>query len=368
VREVDVGLGERSYTIRIEDGLLDRREALEPFARGGRLVVVADDRVWAAQGRRLAASGLDIAMIQIPAGEASKSWERLIWLVDRLLELGVERSDTILAFGGGMIGDLTGFAASILNRGCAYAQVPTTLLAQVDSSVGGKTAINVAAGKNLVGAFYQPSAVLIDPTTLETLPDRELRAGYAEVVKYGLIADPAFFAWCEAEGAALIAGDSAARAQAIETCVRMKAAIVGEDERETGGRRALLNLGHTFGHALEAEAGYSGDLLHGEAVAIGMVLAFRFSAERGLCTAEDAERVEAHLASVGLPTRPGHGTPAALAAHMTKDKKREGGRTAFILARGIGQAFVDKGVELSDVEGFLATQLPPRRQTGRGTP
>ncbi|TMJ17763.1 MAG: 3-dehydroquinate synthase [Alphaproteobacteria bacterium] len=367
MRDVEVGLDERSYTIRIEDGLLDRREAFEPFARGGRMVVVADDSVWAAQGARLAASGLDIALIEVPSGEASKSWDRLIWLVDRLLELGVERSDTILAFGGGMVGDLTGFAASILNRGCAYAQVPTTLLAQVDSSVGGKTAINVAAGKNLVGAFHQPSAVLIDPTTLDTLPDRELRAGYAEVVKYGLIADPAFFAWCEANSAALIAGDAAARAEAIETCVRMKAAIVGEDERETGGRRALLNLGHTFGHALEAEAGYSGDLLHGEAVAIGMVLAFRFSVERGLCPSADADRVEAHLTAAGLPTRPVHGTPAALVGHMTKDKKREGGRTAFILARGIGQAFVDKGVELSEVEAFLAGEIPPHRQMGRGT-
>jgi 3-dehydroquinate synthase len=291
----------------------------------------------------------------VPPGEATKSWRHLETLVERLLALGVERGDHIVAFGGGMVGDLAGFAASILKRGCPYVQVPTTLLAQVDSSVGGKTAINAAGGKNMVGAFYQPAAVLIDPETLATLPPRELRAGYAEVVKYGLIDDPGFFAWCETNGGALLAGDAGARLDAIHHCVRAKARIVGEDERETSGRRALLNLGHTFGHAIEAESGYA--VLHGEAVAIGMALAFRFSAARGLCPPEDAERVEAHLAAAGLPTRLDVGTPESLVAHMASDKKASGGEMAFILAAGIGGAFVDKSVEPADVVRFLEREL-----------
>jgi 3-dehydroquinate synthase len=352
VRRVRLELGPRSYDVRIEAGLLGRaREALAPFARGGRLVVVTDDGVWAAQGGKLRASGLTLETIVVPQGEASKSWSRLEAVTERLLALGVERGDAIVAFGGGMIGDLTGFAAAILKRGCRYVQVPTTLLAQVDSSVGGKTAINAAGGKNLVGAFHQPAAVLVDPDTLDTLPPRELRAGYAEVVKYGLIADPGFFAWCEGNGAALLAGDPGARLHAIETSVRMKAAIVGEDERETKGRRALLNLGHTFGHAIEAESGYA--VLHGEAVALGMALAFRFSGERGLCAEVEAARVEAHLAGAGLPTRLESGTPAALVGHMAADKKALGGRVPLILARGIGKAFVDESVDLAQVEDFL---------------
>lgn len=355
MRQVEVGLGERSYPILIEHGLLDRSaDMLAPYARGGRLVVVADEAVWALQGPRLAASGLDIALVTIPSGEGSKSWAELARLVDRLLELGIERTDHIVALGGGMIGDLTGFAAAILKRGCNFVQVPTTLLAQVDSSVGGKTAINAPAGKNMVGAFHQPTAVLIDPSTLETLEQRQLRAGYAEVVKYGLIGDAGFFDWCEANGAALLAGDVEARLHAIETSVRAKAAIVGEDERETSGRRALLNLGHTFGHAFEAEAGFSDRLLHGEAVALGMVLAFRFSAERGLCPPEDADRVEAHLAAIGLPVASDLGTPVSLVEHMTHDKKKSAGRIPFILARGIGEAFVDQSVELTEVEAFLS--------------
>jgi 3-dehydroquinate synthase len=356
VSRVTVGLGERSYEIAIEAGLLDRAgEALAPYARGGRLVVVSDDGVWAAQGARLERSGLELETLIVPAGEASKCWRRLEEVTERLLALDVERGDTIVAFGGGMVGDLAGFAAAVLKRGCRYIQVPTTLLAQVDSSVGGKTAINAAGGKNLVGAFHQPAAVLIDPTTLDTLPPRELRAGYAEVVKYGLIADPPFFAWCESKGAALLAGDAGARLHAIETSVRMKAAIVGEDERETKGRRFLLNLGHTFGHAIEAESGY--EMLHGEAVALGMSLAFRFSAERGLCPADEAARVEAHLGAVGLPTKLDIGTPQRLVGHMASDKKASGGRVPFILARGIGQAFVDSSVELSEVEAFLARAM-----------
>jgi 3-dehydroquinate synthase len=332
MKRVEVALGRRSYTVAIGAGLLDRSgELLAPHARGGRIVAVTDSNVWAAQGPKLAASGLEVVPVVVPPGEGSKSWAQLEALCERLIELGVERGDTILAFGGGMVGDLAGFAASVLKRGCAWVQAPTTLLAQVDSSVGGKTAINAAAGKNLIGAFHQPEAVLIDPATLDTLPGRELRAGYAEVVKYALIGDSAFFDWCEANGAALLAGDSDARLHAIETCVRAKAAIVAEDERETSGKRALLNFGHTLGHAIEAETG----LLHGEAVAIGMATAFRRSVERGLCPPGEAERAIAHLEAIGLPTETD--VPAErLAARMRHDKK--GG--ARVLTRGIGQAFL----------------------------
>ncbi|MEA3053231.1 MAG: 3-dehydroquinate synthase [Sphingomonadales bacterium] len=330
MKRVEVGLGERSYTIAIGDGLLDQAgEWLAPYARDGRIVAVSDENVWPALGARL--SGLDLAPVVVPAGESSKSWGRLEAVCDRLLDLGVERGDTIVAFGGGMIGDLAGFAAAILKRGCRYVQVPTSLLAQVDSSVGGKTAINAAAGKNLVGAFHQPAAVLIDPSTLDTLPEAELRSGYAEVVKYGLIGDPAFFAWCEEEGPALLAGDGEARLHAIETCIRAKAAIVAEDELETSGRRALLNFGHTFGHAIEAETG----IRHGEAVAIGMAMIFRLSVELGLCPDEDAERVIAHLEAVGLPTAT-DADPDRLAERMRHDKKAG----ARVLTRGIGRAFL----------------------------
>lgn len=357
MRRIEVGLGDRSYPILIGEGLLDRaEELLAPFARNGRLVVVTDSNVWRLHGEAIAAPGLELLPIILPQGEEAKSWPALTGLVDRLLELGIERSDHILAFGGGAIGDVTGFAAAIVKRGCSYVQIPTTLLAQVDSSVGGKTAINAAAGKNLVGAFHQPAAVLIDPATLDTLPERELRAGYAEVVKYGLIGDPGFFAWCDANAEALIGGDRAAQLHAIGTSVRAKAAIVGEDERETSGKRALLNLGHTFGHAIEAETGIGEGLLHGEAVALGMALAFRFSAQRGLCAPGDAQRVEAHLRRVGLPVTLGEAGIAkggGLIAHMLHDKKRIDGRLAFILVRGIGQAFVDKDVDMAEVEAFL---------------
>ncbi|HYW15619.1 MAG TPA: 3-dehydroquinate synthase [Allosphingosinicella sp.] len=356
MRRIEVRLGERSYDIAIASGLLEEAgELLGPAARDGRIVAVSDENVWAAQGARLLSSGLDIVPVLVPAGEASKSWGQLQGLTDRLLELGVERGDSILAFGGGMVGDLAGFAASILKRGCAYVQVPTSLLAQVDSSVGGKTAINSAAGKNLIGAFHQPVAVLIDPSTLDTLPERELRAGYAEVVKYGLIGDPAFFGWCEENVAALLAGGEEARLHAIETCVRAKAGIVAEDELETKGRRALLNLGHTFGHALEVESGFA--MLHGEAVALGTVLAFRFSVERGLCDVAESERVAAHLAAAGLPVRLEGLSAGRLVEHMASDKKASGGRVPLVLARGIGKAFVDRSVELGEVEAFLEREL-----------
>ena len=360
---VDVALGARSYAIDIEAGALDGAGALlAPFARNKRLVIVTDAHVAAAQQLdrltgSLAAAGIACAVETLPPGEGTKSWAQLATLTDLLLGHGIERGDHVVALGGGVIGDLVGFAAAILKRGCGFVQVPTTLLAQVDSSVGGKTAINSAAGKNLVGAFHQPSYVLIDPTTLDTLPPRELRAGYAEVVKYGLIDSADFFAWCEANGAALLGGDPAARTYAIRHSVAAKAAIVVEDERETSGRRALLNLGHTFGHALEAETGFSDRLLHGEAVAAGMALAFRFSARQGLCDAAEADRVTAHLRAVGLPAglaeaqvdAPG----AALVAHMAHDKKMAGGRLPFLLARGIGATFVAKDVDLAEVAAFL---------------
>ena len=354
MRTIEVALSARSYPVHIGAGLLERADdLLAPDARGGRMVLVSDENVWALQGGRL---NLKVEPILLPPGEGSKSWAALEALVDRLLALGVERGDHILAFGGGVIGDLGGFAAAILKRGCGFVQIPTSLLAQVDSSVGGKTGINVGAGKNLVGAFHQPSFVLIDPDCLDTLPPRQLRAGYAEVVKCGLIGDADFFAWCEANVAALLTGDAAAREDAIATSVAFKAAIVAEDERETSGRRALLNLGHTFAHALEAETGFSDALLHGEAVALGMVLAFRFSAERGFCSAADADRVAAHLGAACLPTRLEFGSGAALAAHMANDKKASGGQVPFILARGIGRAFVDTGVDLGEVAAFLDRQ------------
>jgi 3-dehydroquinate synthase len=363
VIRVDVGLGRRSYPILIEAGLLDRAAAhLAGMARGKRLVVVTDENVAAAQLPRFAAGLGDIAIepIILPAGEATKSWSVLEDLSDRLLDLGIERSDHIVALGGGVIGDLVGFAASILKRGCGFIQVPTSLLAQVDSSVGGKTAINTRAGKNLIGAFHQPDLVLIDPTTLDTLPHREVAAGYAEVVKYGLIDDPDFFAWCEANGPALLAGDADARTHAIAYSVAAKARVVAEDERETTGTRALLNLGHTFGHSLEAETGFSDMLLHGEAVACGMALAFRFSAAQGLCSDQDAARVGYHLARSGLPTTlaeahaeaPG----ARLVDHMAHDKKMEGGKLPFLLARGIGETYLAKDVSLAEVEQFLDSE------------
>ncbi|WP_311270554.1 3-dehydroquinate synthase [Sphingobium sp. WCS2017Hpa-17] len=359
---VRVALGARSYDILIEQGALDRAGTiLAPYARKGRLVVVTDENVAKAQLPRLDASlpAADIAVepIILPPGEQTKSWRHLEQLLDALLALEIERGDHIVALGGGVIGDLVGFAASILKRGCHFIQVPTTLLAQVDSSVGGKTAINAKAGKNLIGSFYQPALVLIDPSTLDSLPLRETRAGYAEVVKYGLIDDPAFFAWCNANAAALLAGDPNARTYAIERSVQAKAAIVADDERETSGRRALLNLGHTFGHALEADTGFSDTLLHGEGVAAGMALAFRYSARLGLCPADEADRVTAHLKAVGLPhdlaSAHVQADGAELVGHMMHDKKMAAGTLPFLLARGIGQTFLSKDVVLDDVATFL---------------
>ncbi|WP_422058330.1 3-dehydroquinate synthase [Sphingomonas sp.] len=365
MKVVPVALGARSYDVRIASGLLSQAaEQIAPLARGRPFVIVTDANV-APHAARLAAllhhGGLASDIITLPAGEATKSWGQLEALTDALLDRGIERGDHVVALGGGVIGDLVGFATSILKRGCNFVQIPTTLLAQVDSSVGGKTAINSRAGKNLIGAFHQPSLVLIDPDLLGTLPLRDLRAGYAEVVKYGLIDDLAFFEWCEANGAALLAGDPAARETAIAHSVAAKARIVAADERETTGVRALLNLGHTFGHALEAETGFSDALLHGEGVAAGMALAFAYSARRGLCPVQDAERVAAHLRAMEMPhdlasagiTASG----ATLVGHMLHDKKMDAGTLPFLLARGIGQTYLDKQVDLADVAAFL-DELP----------
>jgi 3-dehydroquinate synthase len=358
---IPVALGDRSYDVRIAAGLLGNAgEALTPFATGRRFVIVTDEHVRPHLQTLQASLGTDSEAIVLPPGEGTKSWAQLEALTDRLLELEVERGDHVIALGGGVIGDLVGFATAILKRGCKFIQVPTTLLAQVDSSVGGKTAINSRAGKNLVGAFHQPSLVLIDPDVLDTLPERQVRAGYAEVVKYGLIDDFAFFEWCEANAPALLAGDPAAREHAIAHSVAAKARIVAADERETAGVRALLNLGHTFGHALEAETGFSERLLHGEGVAAGMALAFAFSAEQGLCPRQDAERVAAHLRAIGLPDGLAaagiSATGARLIEHMRHDKKMAGGTLPFLLARGIGQTFLDKTVDLDAIAAFLDAQ------------
>ncbi|MDB5591639.1 3-dehydroquinate synthase [Enterovirga sp.] len=361
---VHVGLGERAYDILIGRDALRAGEARLAALGARAAALVTDTHVAALHGvavtRRLEAAGLRVVPCSVPPGEGSKSFSELARVTDRLLEGRIERGDLVVALGGGVVGDLAGFAAAILRRGVRLVQIPTSLLAQVDSSVGGKTGINTAAGKNLVGAFHQPSLVIADTSLLDTLPARELRAGYAEIVKYGLIDDPGFFGWCEANGRAVLAGGPE-RDHAVAVSCRAKAAVVVEDEREEG-RRALLNLGHTFGHALERIVRYDGArLVHGEAVAIGLVLAFRFSAARGLCDAAEADRVARHLASLGLPTGlsdvpGGFGSPEALLDAMAQDKKVKAGRLTFILARGIGRSFVAEGVPGADVLAFLAAE------------
>ena len=357
-----------AYEVRIGSGLLaDAAAQCAPFIRKREAAFVTDANVAAAWRAPVeasfAAAGIATHWFELAPGEASKSWERLGALLEWLLAREVERGDAIFALGGGMVGDLTGLAAALLKRGCRFVQLPTTLLAQVDSSVGGKTAVNMGLGKNLVGAFHQPALVLADLSALDTLPPRELRAGYAEVVKYGVLGDAAFFAWCEADGAALLAGDAAAREYAVATSVAAKARIVGEDERETTGARALLNLGHTFGHALEAETGFSDRLLHGEAVALGMVLATRFSARRGLMPAAEAERIAHHIAAAGLPADLRAlnlvCNGRTLVAHMLHDKKMDAGTLPFVLLHGIGDAFLDRSVDLHEVADFLDDQLEP---------
>jgi 3-dehydroquinate synthase len=326
--------------IRIGHGLID--EAALP--RSGRLFLVTDENVAAAGWPdRLGADYAGRAVLA--PGEASKTLAVVEALLDAMIEARIEREDHVVAVGGGVVGDVAGFAAALLKRGCPWVCVPTSLLAQADSAVGGKTAVNARQGKNLIGAFHPPALVLIDPDALDTLPPDELRAGYAEIVKYGLIGDPDFFAWCEANGGALLAGDAQARLLAIETCVRAKTALVAGDERDTKGRRALLNFGHSFGHAIEAETG----MKHGEAVAVGMVLAMRLSVELGCCPSSDADRAAAHLAAVGLPTGVA-ADPDTLAARMVHDKKG----ASLILSRGIGRAFVGAAADLA---GFLRRAL-----------
>jgi 3-dehydroquinate synthase len=365
--KVGVELGSRRYDILVGEGLLERAGAeLLPLLERKRVLVVSDATVAALHLPRLAAglaaAGIEHRSVVLPPGEGTKDFRHLEQLTRALVAEGVERRDLILALGGGVIGDLAGFAAAVILRGVGYVQLPTTLLAQLDSSVGGKTAIDLPEGKNLVGAFHQPRLVLADLDTLATLPPRELRAGYAEVVKYGLIDDPLFFAWLEANGPALIAGDAALRRHAVMTACRAKAAIVARDETETGDR-ALLNLGHTFAHALEAELGYDDRLRHGEAVAIGLVLAFELSERLGLAPAGDAKRIARHFRAVGLPTDPQYlrgpqqFDAARLIHHMRKDKKVSGGRIAFILARGIGRAFVARDVDPAEAERLLAERL-----------
>lgn len=361
-----VALAGREYDVRVESGLLaDVAGQCGALLRKPRVPIVTDanvHRLWAeAMDSALAASGKEARWLIHEAGESAKSWDGLSRTVEWLLAEEVERGDHIIALGGGVIGDLTGFAASMLKRGCGFVQIPTTLLAQVDSSVGGKTAINVSAGKNLVGAFHQPSLVLADTDVLATLPDREMRCGYAEVIKYGILGDAAFFDWCEANGPAVLAHDASAIEEAVTKSVQAKARIVAEDERETIGARALLNLGHTFGHALEAETGYSDKLLHGEAVALGMVLAARYSALQGSLTHEQAARITAALASVGLPSKIASlglaCDGAQLAAHMLHDKKMDAGTLPFILLRDVGNAYLDKQVQLDDIAAFLSEEL-----------
>ncbi len=363
---IDVALAGRAYEVRVGTGLIaDAAAQCGALLRKTRVPIVTDanvHRLWGdALGGSLEAAGLEPRWLVLDPGEGAKSWAGLERVMDWLLAEEVERGDHILALGGGVIGDLTGFAAAILKRGCGFIQTPTTLLAQVDSSVGGKTAINTSAGKNLVGSFHQPALVLADLDALGTLPRREMGAGYAEVIKYGILGDRAFFEWCEANGPKVLAGDKAAQEYAVTESVKAKARIVAEDERETTGARALLNLGHTFGHALEAETGFSDRLLHGEAVALGMVLAARYSARRGHIEPADADRVTAAIAGAELPSEIATlGMDAdgrKLAAHMLHDKKMDAGTLPFVLLRGIGEAFLDKQVALDDVAAFLDGEL-----------
>ncbi|MGB8812390.1 MAG: 3-dehydroquinate synthase [Paracoccaceae bacterium] len=369
VNVVPVALGARSYDVRIGQGLIDRAGAeIAPLLRRKRVAVVTDDTVAALHLMRLAESferaGITMTALALPPGETTKGWPQFARCVEWLLDQKVERRDVVVAFGGGVVGDLVGFAAAVLRRGVRFVQIPTTLLAQVDSSVGGKTGINTAQGKNLVGAFHQPSLVLADIDVLSTLAPRDFLAGYGEVVKYGLLGDAAFFDWLEHNAAAMAAGDAALRQHAVLRSVQMKAEIVARDETEEGDR-ALLNLGHTFCHALEKATGYGPRLLHGEGVAIGCALAFELSQRLGLCAQEAPSRVRAHLRGLGMKVDladidgdlPG---ADALLDLMAQDKKVVDGRLRFILARGIGQAFVAEDVPAGMVQTLLTDALARR--------
>lgn len=363
---IRVELAGRAYDVVVDPNAIPMiGEHASALLRKQTVPIVADRNARAAHGAlleaALAASGKSCQWFDVPPGESAKSWDMLRQLTDWLLAQGVERGDHVIAFGGGVVGDLTGFACAILKRGCGFIQIPTTLLAQVDSSVGGKTAINTDAGKNLIGAFHQPSLVLADLSALQTLPRREMQAGYAEVIKYGILGDPDFFAWCEEHGTSVVNTQMDALETAVTRSVAAKARIVAEDERELSGTRALLNLGHTFGHALEAQTGYGDRLLHGEGVALGMVLAARYSARMGHIAGDAAARVTAAIAASGLPvdisTLGLNCDGATLVDHMRHDKKMDAGTLPFILLRSIGAAYLDREVQLDDVARFLDGQL-----------
>lgn len=363
---VPVALGERAYDIVIGRNALAELPARWPMLKAGaRAAIVTDAHVSRLHGAALewalAAAGVAASTIAIEPGEGSKSYASLQSVCDAIIAARIERNDLVIAFGGGVVGDLAGFAAAIVRRGLRFLQIPTTLLAQVDSSVGGKTGINSPHGKNLVGAFHQPALVIADTALLDTLPEREFRAGYAEVAKYGLIDDRGFFEWLESNADRIFSGGPE-REYAVAVSCRSKAAIVARDEKETGDRM-LLNLGHTFAHALERATSYDGArLVHGEAVAVGLSLAFRFSVDLGLASGQDASRVTAHLKRVGLPTElsdvPGAiGDADSLLDAMYQDKKVAGGQLTFILARGIGESFIARGVDADRVRAFLAAEL-----------
>ncbi len=364
-----VDLGDRAYNILIGEGLLaDAGQHIAPLLRRPKVAIITDNNVAGLHletlETALSAQGITHSTLSLPAGEATKNWRALEQVVEWLLGEKVERDDMVIAFGGGVIGDLTGFAAAILRRGVRFVQIPTSLLAQVDSSVGGKTGINSPHGKNLVGAFYQPELVLADIGVLATLTPRDFIAGYGEVAKYGLLGDSAFFTWLEQNGPALAAGDVGTRIYAVRRSCEMKAAIVARDELERG-ERALLNLGHTFGHALEAATGYCDRLLHGEGVAIGCALAFEVSQRLGLCSQEVPSRVRAHLSrmkmKVDLSDIAGELPDAdGLMALMAQDKKVQDGKLRFILARGIGDSFVAEDVDLAVVKSVLSEALRRR--------
>lgn len=357
---VRVNLNTQAYDIVIGEGILSGAGTyLPPVLDSKKICVVTDEtvaRIYLVKFMKVLEEAGFTAYppIILPPGEAVKNFQQLQYIVDKSLSYKLDRKSALIALGGGVVGDIAGFAAAIIMRGIGFVQVPTTLLAQVDSSVGGKTGINTAAGKNLAGAFYHPKIVLIDTDVLETLPLRELKAGYAEILKYALINDAAFFDWLEENGKGLLEGDAGLRKYAIDFSCRAKAEIVEQDETEQKDIRALLNLGHSFGHALEALGGYDGRLLHGEAVGIGMLLAHEFSCRKGLCPAEDAERLQKHLKKTGLMTEPPFRVKAAeMLERMRSDKKNRDGRMALILTKGIGRAFVDRQVSEEELTGFL---------------
>jgi shikimate kinase/3-dehydroquinate synthase len=363
-QRVPVGLGERAYEVLVGQGLLKHAGGLlAPVLPAKRVAIISDANVAplhlpALRAGLQAADFAIAAELTVPPGEASKDFARLHGLLDDLLSAGVDRQTSVIALGGGVVGDLAGFAAAIAMRGLPFVQIPTSLLAQVDSSVGGKTGVNLKAGKNLAGAFHQPRIVLADTDTLASLPPRELRAGYAEVAKHGLLQGE-FWQWCEANGSAVVAGDASALVTAVVESCKLKAAVVAADEREESaeGGRALLNLGHTFGHALEAEARFDGTLLHGEAVAVGLGLAASLSARLGHCSQEWPSRVISHLTACGLPARitdlPRRFTVEALLGRMAKDKKNRDGKMRFVLLRAPGDCFTSADVPAEAVEKLL---------------